>query len=259
MVSALDGASAMLDPSEDAASIGRHYETATTLPRWRAGRGLPEGALQRPVDGTLKRLQGQLAAEKLANAICAAALDQQSHGSIIVTATGEIVFANSAAERLARSGGLVLSIDGATCTDKREAALLALLIESAAQGGPGGCTRISRGPKRPILAVTVSPLPVALNADMVSAGSVSSLALVSVRDLGATSDAGQAQLMELFGLTGAEAAIVPQLLSGDSISLIAQSRGVSPATVRAQAARLLDKTGAANLRALASMIAALGG
>ena len=141
MVSALDGASAMLDPSEDAASIGRHYETATTLPRWRAGRGLPEGALQRPVDGTLKRLQGQLAAEKLVNAICAAALDQQSHGSIIVTATGEIVFANSAAERLARSGGLVLSIDGATCTDKREAALPALLIESAAQGATStmGC------------------------------------------------------------------------------------------------------------------------
>jgi DNA-binding NarL/FixJ family response regulator len=48
------------------------------------------------------------------------------------------------------------------------------------------------------------------------------------------------------------------LLEGDSITLIAQSRGVSAATVRAQAAKLLEKTGAANLRALASMIAALG-
>ncbi len=63
--------------------------------------------------------------------------------------------------------------------------------------------------------------------------------------------------MDLFGLTAAEAAIVPQLLEGDTAHLIAQSRGVSAATVRGQAARVLAKTGAANLRALATMVTAL--
>jgi DNA-binding CsgD family transcriptional regulator len=51
---------------------------------------------------------------------------------------------------------------------------------------------------------------------------------------------------------------LPQLLAGDSAALIAQSRGVQVATIRTQAARVLAKTGASNLRALASMVAALG-
>jgi DNA-binding CsgD family transcriptional regulator len=153
---------------------------------------------------------------------------------------------------LAKRGGLILSGAGVTCADPRQAAKLAALIQCAAHGGPGGCTGISQGPKRAILAATASPLPVDDDA------SGAPLALLTLRDLGATSDVGEANLMELFGLTGAEAAIVPQLLAGDTMSLIAQSRGVSVATVRAQATRLLEKTGATNLRALASMIAALG-
>jgi DNA-binding CsgD family transcriptional regulator len=204
------------------------------------------------------RLHDLLAAERLASAARGAALDQFCNGAVIATAGGTIMFANAAAERLAQGGGLVLSRGALTCADARDAAKLASLIESAASGGPGGCTRISRGPKRQILAATVSPLPVSVAAGVGIDLAGQALALVTVRDLGATSDAGQAHLIELFGLTGAEAAIVPQLLEGDSITLIAQSRGVSAATVRAQAAKLLEKTGAANLRALASMIAALG-
>jgi DNA-binding CsgD family transcriptional regulator/GAF domain-containing protein len=204
------------------------------------------------------RLQDLLAAERLASAARGAALDQFGHGAIIAAAGGAILFANTAANRLAQGGGLVLSRGGVSCADARDAARLAMLIDSAAQGGPGGCTRISRGPKRPVLAAAVSPLPVSLAAEAELHHTGRPLALITVRDLGATSDTGQAQLIELFGLTGAEAAIVPQLLAGDSISLIAQSRGVSAATVRSQAAKLLDKTGAPNLRALATMITALG-
>jgi DNA-binding CsgD family transcriptional regulator/GAF domain-containing protein len=214
------------------------------------------GTLTQHMTGAL-RLHDLLAAEQRASAARGAALDQFRHGAVVAAAGGAIMFANASAERLAQGGGLLLSRGMVSCEDARDAARLALLIESAATGGPGGCTRIGRGPRRPILAATVAPLPVALAANVSVDGEGQALALVTVRDLGATSDAGQAHLIELFGLTGAEAAIVPQLLSGDSISIIAQSRGVSAATVRAQAARLLDKTGAANLRALASMIAAL--
>ena len=204
------------------------------------------------------RLQDLLRAEKRASAAREAALHQFRHGAVIVTAASAVLFANEAAETLCMGGGLILANDDITCTDRREAARLRTLIESAAQGGPGGTARISRGAGRPILAAIVAPLPIALAATSIAHPEDHQLALVTLKDLGATSDAGQANLIELFGLTGAEAAIVPQLLSGDSMNLIAQSRGVSLGTVRAQSTRLLEKTGAPNLRALAAMISALG-
>jgi DNA-binding CsgD family transcriptional regulator len=204
------------------------------------------------------RLRDQLHAEKRSSAAHAAALHQLRHGAVIVTATNQVLFANDAAESLAGGGGLILAGGSITCADRREAARLRSLIESAAQGGPGGTARISRGAHAPILAAIVTPLPITLANGTVANPEDNELALVTLKDLGATSDAGHANLIELFGLTGAEAAIVPQLLSGDSMNLIAQSRGVSVGTVRTQAARLLEKTGAPNLRALATMISALG-
>jgi DNA-binding NarL/FixJ family response regulator len=109
-----------------------------------------------------------------------------------------------------------------------------------------------------MLAAIVDPLPLSLAAVAQPAGRGQSLVLITLRDLSATSDSAASHLMDLFGLTAAEAGIVPQLLAGDSVSLIAQSRGVAVSTVKAQAAKVLAKTGAANLRALATMIAALG-
>jgi DNA-binding CsgD family transcriptional regulator len=180
-------------------------------------------------------------------------LDQYSHGAVIVDAQGAILFANDPALRLAATGGILLGADGdgLSCDRPDEADRLANLIYRAAARGEVGCTRVTRRGGRAILAATVAPLPGAAGANIRPV-------LVTIRDLAATSDAAQADLMGLFGFTGAEAAIVPQLLAGDSAALIAQSRGVSVATIRAQAARVLAKTGAANLRALASMIAALG-
>jgi DNA-binding CsgD family transcriptional regulator len=233
--------------------------------------------LHRPIDGTAfdetdrqaleklthhvagaLRLQDLLHAEQRAGAARAAALNQFRHGTVIVTASSDVLFANDAAATLAMGGGLVFANGTLSCADRRDAARLRSLIECAAQGGPGGTSRISRGPQRPILAAIVAPLPITLAAAAIAHPEDRQLALVTIKDLGATSDAGQANLMELFGLTGAEAAIVPQLLSGDSMNLIAQSRGVSLGTVRAQSTRLLEKTGAPNLRALATMISALG-
>ncbi|MEJ0048433.1 MAG: hypothetical protein WDN04_21705 [Rhodospirillales bacterium] len=207
------------------------------------------------------RLEKLLTEERQASAMRGAALDQLSHGAVIVDGHGAILFANDAARDLADTGGLLLGAlgDGLSCDHHDEAEHLAGLIYRAAVRGEGGSARITHPGRRTILAATIVPLPLCLApAGALAPGTDRRLALVLVRDLAATSDAAQADLMELFGLTGAEAAIVPQLLAGDSASLIAQSRGVAVATIRAQAARVLSKTGAANLRALASMIAALG-
>jgi DNA-binding CsgD family transcriptional regulator len=214
------------------------------------------------------RLEALLHAERTACAIRGAALDQSGHGVLIATGSGTLIFANQAAWAIAAAGGLVLG-HGPACIGRlrpEEAARLEALITSVTGGGVGGCTRITRA-GLPVVAAIVEPLPAGMADPALIAGlraggmddaTGDRLALISLRDLGATMDAAASYLMDLFGLTAAEAGIVPQLLSGESMSLIAQSRGVALSTVKTQTARVLAKTGAANLRALASMISALG-
>jgi DNA-binding CsgD family transcriptional regulator/PAS domain-containing protein len=196
------------------------------------------------------RLAGALEAERLASAMRAAALHGLRHGVVIVGADGTIAFANDAARALAKDGGLLLGPIGdvLSCVRAAEADRLAMLIRGAVDDGGNGCTRITRGARQSLLAAVVTPLAPALSCRR---------ALVIVRDLGDPCDAAQTHLAALFALSGAESAILPQLLAGDSASLIAQSRGVQVATIRTQVTRVLAKTGAANLRALASMMAAL--
>jgi DNA-binding CsgD family transcriptional regulator len=237
---------------EGAARAGLGLHRATTGAEFASSDRAALDGVARHVAAAL-RLEKLLTEERLASAMRGAALDHYSHGAVIVDSQGAILFANDRALRLAATGGLVLGAagEGLSCDRPNEADRLATLIYRAAARGEGGTTRITRAGRHAILAATVEPLALATGAGR-------RLVLVTIHDLGATSDAAQTDLIGLFGLTGAEAAIVPQLLAGDSAALIAQSRGVTVATIRAQAARVLAKTGAANLRALASMIAALG-
>jgi DNA-binding NarL/FixJ family response regulator len=206
------------------------------------------------------RLERLLDEARLASQLRGAMLDQLQHGAAVTDGTGALLYANQAASRLSRHGGLRLPVTGMhlACENTTESATLSRLIAATAKGGPGGTVRVTRPGRRPYLAVTASALPLALADSLHGHDGATGLVLVSIRDLGATSDAGQAQLIELFGLTGAEAAIMPQMMAGETARQIAQSRGVAQATVRDQANRILAKTGAANLRALTAMISALG-
>ena len=206
------------------------------------------------------RLEGMLAAARNSGAIRAAALDLHPHGVVVCTGSGGLVFANRAGRAIAEAGGLQLGVSRACLSGLRpsEAARLERLIASVAAGRDGGSVRIDRGPGLSLVAAIVEALPihpVGLPPGTGREAGRSVLVQISLRDLGATTDASPAILMDLFGLTPAEAGIVPQLLAGDSASLIAQSRGVAVSTVKAQSAKILIKTGAANLRALSTMIA----
>ena len=207
------------------------------------------------------RLEDMLAAERRARGVRGAILDLYVHGIVVVTGRGSLVFANRSARRLADAAGVRLGCGRAGMGQIRsdEAVRLEELITSVAGGGPGGCTRISRGPGHPVLAAIVEPLPAGMAGEIATPSrGDAALVLITLRDLAATSDTAASHLMDLFGLTAAEAAIVPQLLCGESVSMIAQSRGVAVSTVKAQSGKVLAKTGAANLRALSTMIAALG-
>jgi PAS domain-containing protein/DNA-binding CsgD family transcriptional regulator len=200
------------------------------------------------------RLEALLAAERIASAVRGAAMDVAPHGIVVLNGRGAILFANASARRIAAESGVLLGggTIGLVPLHTGEAEKLEALVTSVSGGGPGGCVAIGRPGGLPPLAVTVDPLSVTL------AEPGAAYVMVTLRDLGATADAAPSHLMDLFGLTAAEAGIVPQLLCGESASLIAQSRGVAVGTVKAQAGRVLAKTGAPNLRALSLMIAALG-
>jgi DNA-binding CsgD family transcriptional regulator len=69
-----------------------------------------------------------------------------------------------------------------------------------------------------------------------------------------------ARLMDMFGLTRAEAAILPALIAGETTSAVARALGLSTHTVRTHVRAVLAKTQAANLRALAMLVSsAMGG
>lgn len=204
------------------------------------------------------RLEQGLAAERAASAMLTAALDTHPHGVVLVTCDGTVLFANAASRALTQAACMTLGPDlaGIGPMLPHEARRLAELVADVGAGGLGGCTRITPRTGASGFAAIIDPLPV----DLLNPASPGQTRLVriSLRDLGATTDTSSALLMELFGLTAAEAGIVPQLISGESVTLIAQSRGASVNTVKSQAAKVLGKTGAANLRALATMISALG-
>jgi DNA-binding CsgD family transcriptional regulator len=216
-----------------------------------AGFGQPPPDRPAAANEGLGRVQHRRADTKAALAARGAVLDQMSQGAIIVGADRRVLFANGAARRLSAHGGFTLGGEpGHLSADRpEESARLAGLVAEAAAGGSGSM-RLTRVPPHRMLAATIAALPVG-NADP------SGLVLITLCDLTATADIAPCQLMALFGLTAAEAAIVPQLVAGETTHFIAQSRGVAVATVRAQAARILAKTGAANLRALSTMVAAL--
>ena len=245
---------------DDGALIGMGLHRPAEAPRFTDADRTALDGVGRHVAAAL-RLEAMLAAERTASALRGAALDLYPHGIVVTNGDGFVLFANLAAKRIAQAGGIVLgqSRSGLGLVKPDEAAKLEALVTSVGGGGLGGCTRVSRRQGTGVLAAIVEPLPVEMTQHAAALRNGDRpLVLISLRDLSATADASPCVLMDLFGLTAAEAGIVPQLLSGESVSLIAQSRGAAVSTVKAQAGKVLAKTGAPNLRALSTMIAALG-
>ncbi len=242
---------------EGTAVIGMGLQRQTGAPFFTEAEHTALDGLGRHVAAAV-RLEALLAAERFASAVRGAAMDVSPNGIIVLGSRGTILFSNAVARRMAADSGLLLDCWGEARLTGPSAEKLEALAASVAAGGPGGCVSVPRAHARAPLAATVEPLGVQLANQAGLPASAMACVMITLRDLGATIDAPPMALMELFGLTAAEAGIVPQLLCGESTSLIAQSRGVAAGTVKAQAARVLAKTGAANLRALSAMIAALG-
>jgi len=207
--------------------------------------------LQRAVQ--LRQRLGHLEAQAQAGY---AALDALPLGVVVAAADGAIVFANTAAEALARrDDGLRLGgrLSGLGAIEPQEAQTLRGLVDAVTHGGAGGMLRITRRTQPP-LAVLVAPLPTRLHP---ATALVPSLALVLIRDPADGPVLAEQTLQQLFALTAAEAGVALALAVGRSAEAIAVERRVSLPTVRTQIRQILEKTGAQHLRDLVRLLAGL--
>lgn len=204
--------------------------------------------LERPVQAAL-RLRDRLGAGRDA---CLGALEALAFGAIVCDGDGRLLFANHAAEALARGGcGLLLGIrrGGVTAAPPHEASRLAQLIEDAAETARAGAMTIAgAGGQRTVL--LIAPLPRRF-------GHAAQLVLVTVRSAAAAPLVDAATLIAVFGLTPAEAGVGVALSTGAGAAEIADRLGVAEETVRTHIRRCLSKAGAANQRAFIAMLGRL--
>lgn len=169
-------------------------------------------------------------------------------GAILVAHDGRVVYLNEGGkEALAAQDGLALrgACVVATSPDTRRRFLMALnhachapFVDGALLLSPNGTS----GLRRALRIVSIERLKAreALRPDRADGG----LALLCVAC--ARSRPPDASLLgSLFGLTGAESALMAAIVGGERLHACAARRGVSLATVRAQLRNVFVKTGAA--------------
>ena len=188
------------------------------------------------------------------------ALDHLPLGVILVDAGGSVLFLNRSAETvIAAADGLTIrngQLVAATTEDTRT--LGKLVAEAAATGvgagtSSGGVMALPRPSRSMPLPVLVAPLrgQWALLAERRAA------AAVFVTDPECCTNVAGRQLVELFGLTPAEAQLAVALLAGKRLGCIAVERRVQLSTVRNQLRAVLAKTGTGRQAELVRLLATL--
>jgi len=181
-----------------------------------------------------------------------AALDALAVGCIVCDPRGGIVFANAAAEALAKPKGvMVLGRAGQGLGTARadEARRLEALIGETAAGGSGGALVLT-GPDGDRIFALVARLPSRFGA---GPGHV----LISLRATASRPTIDAPTLQSLFQLTPAEARLTLAILAGQSLAEIGDQHRVSENTLRTQLASVLRKTETANQRELVRVLSLL--
>ena len=172
------------------------------------------------------------------------ALEKLSVGMIAVDAQGTVLFANPIAERLLRAGlGLTCRHGYLGATDSTKDGELRRLIQQAGLAAlgrsseAGGVLALPRLEGRP-LSLLVCPLrPHALTLGPTPA------ALLIFGDPDASPSTSMQALIELYGLTPAEARLMAALVDGERLEDYADRQGISVNTARTQSKQIFGKTG----------------
>jgi len=207
-------------------------------------------------------------AERLARAIDERALDWElpqrildnmSVGALVADQTGQVRFANAAAEEILAEN------DGLSRRDNRLQAarsfetnnLLAALRDVAVTGRTdkregGGAMLIARPSGKLPYAVVVMPLTATVGGEVKA-----TRALVFMSDLAHRNNELAPRLSQLFGLSKAEARVAAGIAEGRRLTEIAQEFDVRMPTVRTQLRAVLKKVGASRQADLVRIVLAL--
>lgn len=183
------------------------------------------------------------------------ALERSATAVLIVTAEGNVLYANQMAEGLLRAGDGLRTIGGRVAAadhflGQRLAALIRQAADTAAgkDRGAGGAVAIPR-PERLPLAVLAAPFRPPRD----GFGPPVPAAILFIRD----PEARMPPLLAvrgLFGLTGAEARVASALASGISLEKAAVTLGISLHTARTQLKSAFAKTGTSRQAELVALI-----
>ena len=185
-------------------------------------------------------------------------LDNMSVGALVADQSGQVRFANAAAEEiLAENDGLGRRDNRIQAARSFETnSLLAALRDAAVTGRAekreGGALLIARPSGKLPYAVVVMPLTATGGAEGKGAR-----ALVFVSDLAHRNNELAPRLSQLFGLSKAEARVAAGIAEGRRLTEIAQEFDVRMPTVRTQLRAVLKKVGASRQADLVRIVLAL--
>lgn len=195
-------------------------------------------------------------------AICKQILNQLPHPILLVDGQHSILFSNCAAESSLKSADFILQRNGAIrCRDAESDLQLADAIQALYLPATGGTSPNSQRKFVRIRKASGDPIAVyaiALSIDAPAAAAPISLALLMLRDPMQEAPLDLSIVMELFGLTPAEARTCVNLASGISPEDAAKAHGTAVSTVRTQLKAIYRKTRARGLADLMRMMSSVG-
>jgi DNA-binding CsgD family transcriptional regulator/PAS domain-containing protein len=188
-------------------------------------------------------------------------LDRLSIGVIVLSASGRLVLANSAADTILRAAdGLVRTPGGLHAAHKEDDRRLQALIGGLRRGLAEGCTagghlQLRRPSGQRAYSVMVAP-----GAPAMADGKGEPTILIFVSDPGEAIVSETTVLAELFGFPPAEARLVLSLLSGVALPEFARQAGVTHNTARTLLSRAMARTETRSQLELVLLVAAsIGG
>jgi DNA-binding CsgD family transcriptional regulator len=180
-----------------------------------------------------------------------ATLDESNKGIVIVDRESRVIHMNATASRLiARGDGILLRDRTLAAAKASERAKLARLIAATTELGPDKPPHrvdlaISRAQNRVPYLLTLAPLLGEPLLGALDSGLPGARALIIIVDPMTDDGHTHRRLVDVFGLTRAEARLGAALLQSKSIAAIAQETGLGVPTLRTQLRAILKKTGTA--------------
>jgi DNA-binding CsgD family transcriptional regulator len=175
-------------------------------------------------------------------------LNAMAEGIAIIAASGRLVFANAALQRMAAArDGLSLGPDGllAAARSTQTALNRAVGVALLAAAGRGelrpdeGSLTLPRPSGAAPWLLDILPLPAGRRGALAGQAGCA----IMITDPDAPRTPSEHLLVELFGLTPAEASLAASLLGGATIAEHAKRRRIGIATARTHLSRILEKTG----------------